>query len=43
MEMKLIQWNANGINNKYEMFSKLNKDHLPKIICLQKIHFKNDS
>ena len=39
---KILQWNANGIINKQEMFTKLLFDISPQIICLQETHFKAD-
>lgn len=39
---KILQWNANGIINKHEMFTKLLFDISPQIICLQETYFKAD-
>ncbi len=37
MTMRIISWNIDGINAKFEALKKLVADHDPDVICLQKV------
>jgi exonuclease III len=41
--IKILQWNMNGFNKKYEEITILIQDHNPDIICIQETNFKNDN
>jgi len=41
--IKILQWNMNGFNKKYEEITILIQDHNPDIICIQETNYKNDN
>ena len=43
MDLRIIQWNLNGFNTRFEFLQILQRDHNPNILCMQETNFKGSS
>ena len=41
--LKLIQWNLNGMSSRYCFLQKLIHDYEPELLCIQETNFKGSS